>query len=110
MTTNWGNYPVIEAEEFFWTTVKTSAEISLHDSLIALAWDGLWRSSLTINCINASTSINHCADLAKRNHPPVSWRSNARKILNIIFLKVLFSCESGTKFITVGGAIPQLHG
>src|SRR5436190_8834077 len=114
MTTNWGNYPRIEAQEFFFDSPsELQQKISLNDSLIARGMGRCYGDSSLNKSIASTLHFNKITELDLQNGI-ITCHAGAtlEEILNVIVPKGWFIPVSpGTKFVTVGGAIASdIHG
>jgi FAD/FMN-containing dehydrogenase len=112
--TNWGNYPRMEAEEYFFETPDGLGKIlSAHSSCIARGMGRCYGDSSLNKSIASTLQYNKIAALDEQNGI-ITCQAGAtlEKILEMIIPKGWFiPVTPGTKFITVGGAIAaDVHG
>jgi decaprenylphospho-beta-D-ribofuranose 2-oxidase len=112
--TNWGNYPRINADEFFFETAAgLSKKISLHDSLIARGMGRCYGDASLGKTIASSLWYNKITSLdLEQGIITCQAGVTLEEILNIVIPKGwVVPVSPGTKFITVGGAIAaDVHG
>ena len=111
---NWGNYPRINAEEFYFESApELSQQISSRHSLIARGMGRCYGDSSLGETVASSLHFNKITGL-DLEQGIITCHAGATldKILNIIISKGWFIPVSpGTKYITVGGAIAaDIHG